>query len=76
MLFKKNNNSNNRSKNKLIRNIKVIYNIGSKSHEKEFKAYALLGIWMVNNWRRIKLVDISLKDEEEKRNGSNKRYSK
>lgn len=75
-MFKKNNNSNAKNRNKLIRDIKIIYNVGSKSHEKEFKAYALFGIWMVNNWRRIKLVDISLKDEEEKNNGSNKRYSK
>ncbi|CAI3542918.1 MULTISPECIES: hypothetical protein [Clostridium] len=49
-------------KNTLKRDITLIYNIGSKTHRVEFKAYALLGIWIVNNWRRInKIVDIQVK---------------
>lgn len=49
-------------KNTLKREITLIYNIGSKTHRVEFKAYALLGIWIVNNWRRInKIVDIQVK---------------
>ena len=52
----------NERKNILKRDITLIYNIGSKTHTAEFKAYALLGIWIVNNWRRInKIVDIQVK---------------
>ena len=52
----------NERKNTLKRDITVIYNIGSKTHKAEFKAYALLGIWIANNWRRInKIVDIQVK---------------
>ena len=52
----------NERKNTLKRDITVIYNIGSKTHTAEFKAYALLGMWFVNNWRRInKIVDIQVK---------------
>ena len=40
---------------------RIKYNIGSKTHEEEFKRYALFGKWMVNNWRRIRIIDISSK---------------
>ena len=35
--------------NSFKRDITVIYNIGSKSHRKEFKAFALFGLWMAEN---------------------------
>ena len=43
--------------------IRVIYSIGSKSHKKEFKRYALYGKWMCENWRSIRIVDISVKGD-------------
>lgn len=50
-----------KKENKLKRDITVIYNIGSKTHRKEFKAFALFGLWMAQNWRGIRIVDISVK---------------
>lgn len=38
----------NERKNTLKRDITVIYNIGSKTHTAEFKAYALLGMWFTS----------------------------
>lgn len=46
--------------NSLKRNITVIYNIGSKSHKAEFKYYSMFGLWIVNHWRGIKIIDISV----------------
>lgn len=48
---------------KLKVNIKVKYLIGSKSHEKEFTAYALYGQWHSKNWRRIRIVDVSVEGD-------------
>lgn len=51
-----------RKDNSFKRDITVIYNIGSKSHRKEFKAFALFGLWMAENyWRGIRIVRISVK---------------
>lgn len=42
-------------------NIKITYSIGAKSHTEEFKAYCLLGMWLVRNWKRInKIIDIQV----------------
>ena len=43
--------------------IKVKYLIGSKSHTKEFKRYALFGKWYSQNWRSIRVIDVSVSGE-------------
>ena len=48
---------------KLKVNIKVKYLIGSKSHTKEFAAYALYGQWHSKNWRRVRIVDVSVEGD-------------
>ena len=52
---------NKKKDNSFKRNITIIYNIGSRSHKKEFKAFALFGLWMAENWRGIRIIHISVK---------------
>lgn len=47
-----------KKEDKLKVDIKVTYNIGSKREIKTFKAYALLGKWLVLNYKKIRIVNI------------------
>ena len=58
-LFKNNKNT----KKSMETSIKVIYLIGSRSHTKEFKRYALFGKWMCLNWRKIRIVNITVEGD-------------
>ncbi len=45
---------------KLKVDIKVTYNIGAKRETKTFKAYALLGKWIVLNFKKVRIVNIEV----------------
>lgn len=49
-----------KKEDKLKVDIKVTYNIGAKRETKEFKAYALLGKWLVLNFKKIRIVNIEV----------------
>lgn len=52
-----------KNENKLKVDIKVKFNIGSKPHEENFKAYALFGKWYVNNFKRVRIIDIQVEGD-------------
>jgi len=49
-----------KKEDKLKVDIKVTYNIGAKRETETFKAYALLGKWLVMNFKRIRIVNIEV----------------
>lgn len=45
---------------KLKVNIKVTYTSGAKKATETFKAYALLGKWLVLNFKKVRIVNIEV----------------